>query len=148
MRDAAPYSTLTRGCAGLVLSAFALVAAGRVGAQATAPEILVPNLAVRPVIAGLALPTAMAFIGSDDILVLEKNSGRVQRDSGGAIHSTVLDLAVNFASERGLLGIALHPAFPNIPWVYLYWAESTTGADTNVLAETPLLGNRVDRFAW
>jgi glucose/arabinose dehydrogenase len=119
-----------------------------VGAQATAPEILVPNLAVRPVIAGLALPTAMAFIGSDDILVLEKNSGRVQRVRGGAIHSTVLDLAVNFASERGLLGIALHPGFPNIPWVYLYWTESSTGADTNVLAETPLLGNRVDRFAW
>lgn len=66
----------------------------------------------------------------------------------GAVQSTVLDLAVNFASERGLLGIALHPNFPANPGVYLYWTESTTGDDTNVLANTPLLGNRVDRFIW
>ena len=30
----------------------------------------------------------------------------------------------------------------------MYWTESTTGADTNVLSETPLLGNRVDRYVW
>ena len=60
----------------------------------------------------------------------------------------MLDLAVNFGSERGLLGIALHPDFPADPGVYLYWTESTTGADTNVLSATPLLGNRVDRFVW
>jgi glucose/arabinose dehydrogenase len=57
-------------------------------------------------------------------------------------------LAVNFGSERGLLGIALHPDFPSNPGVYLYWTESTTGGDTNVLANTPLLGNRVDRYTW
>jgi glucose/arabinose dehydrogenase len=66
----------------------------------------------------------------------------------GVIQGTVLDLAVNFASERGLLGIALHPAFPTNPGVYLYWTESTTDGDTNVFSETPLLGNRVDRFIW
>jgi glucose/arabinose dehydrogenase len=60
----------------------------------------------------------------------------------------VLDLAVNSGSERGLLGITLHPNFPAAPHVYLYWTESTTGADTDVLSETPLLGNRVDRFVW
>jgi aldose sugar dehydrogenase len=122
--------------------------AGAVSAQVAAPEVLVPNLAVRTVVSGLATPTSMAFVGANDILVLEKNTGRVQRIVDGAIHSTVLDLAVNFASERGLLGIALHPEFPAIPWVYLYWTESTTGSDTNVLSETPLLGNRVDRFVW
>jgi aldose sugar dehydrogenase len=64
------------------------------------------------------------------------------------VHSTALDLAVNFGSERGLLGIALHPDFPIDPGVYLYWTESSTGTDTNALDETPLLGNRVDRFVW
>src|SRR5262249_45261473 len=64
------------------------------------------------------------------------------------IQSTVMDLPVNFGSERGLLGIALHPKFPTNPGVYLYWTESTTGNDTSVLSETPLLGNRVDRFTW
>jgi glucose/arabinose dehydrogenase len=103
---------------------------------------------VRPVASGLNLPTTLAFIGSNDILVLEKNTGQVQRVVDGIVQGTVLDLAVNFGSERGLLGIALHPDFPANPGVYLYWTESTTGADTNVLSETPLLGNRVDRYVW
>jgi glucose/arabinose dehydrogenase len=117
-------------------------------AQTPLPRVVDPNLAVRRVVGGLSQPTTMSFIGTNDFLVLEKASGKVQRVVDGAIHSTVLDLAVNFGSERGLLGIALHPGFPSNPGVYLYWTESTTGADTNVLSQTPLLGNRVDRFVW
>lgn len=97
----------------------------------------------------------MAFLGRNDLLVLEKASGKVQRVIGGVVQITpALDLAVNSASERGLLGIALHPRFPRNPGVYLYWTESTatdaTGApaDSSVVADTPLLGNRVDRFTW
>ena len=82
------------------------------------------------------------------MLVLEKNTGKVKRVVNGVVTATVLDLAVNFASERGLLGIARHPDFPGNPGVYLFWTESTTGADTEVLSATPLLGNRVDRFLW
>src|SRR5687768_18005887 len=52
---------------------------------------------------------------------LEKGTGRVQRVINGGIDSTVLDLAVNFGSERGLLGVALHPDFPSNLGVYLYW---------------------------
>jgi aldose sugar dehydrogenase len=112
------------------------------------PSVVDPNLRVRTVVSGLAQPTTMAFLGANDFLVLEKASGKVQRVAGGVIQATVLDLAVNSASERGLLGIALHPNFPANPKVYLYWTESTTGADSNVLSATPLLGNRVDRFTW
>jgi glucose/arabinose dehydrogenase len=111
----------------------------------------------------------MAFLGPDDFLVLEKRTGKVQRVVNGSIQSTVLDLAVNFASERGLLGIALHPKFPSNPGVYLYWTCAGTppppenpffpvetqcpdlpglGADTNNILAVPLLGNRVDRFIW
>jgi glucose/arabinose dehydrogenase len=117
-------------------------------AQAADPTMLDPNLAVRTVVTGLNQPTTMAFLGPTDILVLEKATGKVQRVVNGVIQSTVLDLAVNSASERGLLGIALHPGFPSNPGVYLFWTESTTGADSNVLVEVPLLGNRVDRFIW
>ncbi len=117
-------------------------------AQTSGPTVHDPNLAVRTVIAGLDQPITMAFLGRNDFLVLEKATGKVQRIVNGALHSTVLDLAVNSGSERGLLGIALHPDFPDDPGVYLYWTESSTGADTAVLSETPLLGNRVDRFEW
>jgi glucose/arabinose dehydrogenase len=106
------------------------------------------NLNVRPVVTGLTMPTSMAFLGANDLLVLEKASGKVLRVTNGVVVATVLDLAVNSGSERGLLGIALHPNFPTSPWVYLYWTESSTTADTTALSDTTLLGNRVDRFAW
>ncbi len=112
------------------------------------PSLVDPNLRVRTVVENLDQPTTMAFLGANDFFVLEKATGQVKRVVNGVVQSTVLDLAVNSGSERGLLGIALHPDFPATPHVYLYWTESTTGADTTVLSETPLLGNRVDRFVW
>jgi len=116
--------------------------------NAQAPSLVDPNLRVRTVIENLDQPTTIAFLGPNDFFVLEKATGQVKRVVNGVVQSTVLDLAVNSGSERGLLGIALHPDFPATPHVYLYWTESTTGADTTVLSETPLLGNRVDRFVW
>ena len=138
-------------CAASSLAALVILAGSwpitQLQAQGTTPTLTDPRLAVRTVVTGLTNPTTMAFIGPHDILVLEKSTGRVQRVMNGTIQ-TVLDLAVNFGSERGLLGIALHPDFPRDPGVYLYWTESSTGADTDVLSDTALLGNRVDRYVW
>lgn len=131
------------GSAAAVITGWASVA----GAQPQ-PSVFDSKLAVRTTVSGLTQPIGLAFLGPDDFLVLEKGTGRVKRVTGGAVVATVLDLAVNSASERGLLSIALHPDFPATPWVYLFWCESTTGADSNVAAEAPLLGNRIDRFTW
>lgn len=128
--------------------AASLLAVPMARAQAPAPSVVDRNLAVGIVVSGLSQPVSMAFLGPNDFLVLEKASGKVKRIVGGAVHSVALDLAVNSASERGLLGIALHAEFPSKPWVYLYWTESSTGADSTVTAEVPLLANRVDRFTW
>jgi glucose/arabinose dehydrogenase len=142
-----------RKCSNLVLHltctllAALFVLPSMLNGQST-PSVVDPNLGVRTVIEGLDQPTSMAFLGPNDFFILEKATGQVKRVVNGAVQSTVLDLAVNSGSERGLLGIALHPNFPATPHVYLYWTESTTGADTTVLSETPLLGNRVDRFVW
>jgi glucose/arabinose dehydrogenase len=140
-----------------------------VSAQTDGPEMLDPNLSVRPVVSGLALPTTMAFLDSNEILVLEKNTGIVQYVVDGAVQHAALDLAVNNNSERGLLGIALDPGFEDNNFVYLYWsciappppAEAPFfptqpecadapefGADSGDVLATPLLGNRVDRFVW
>ena len=78
-------------------------------AAAVAPTMLDPNLTVNTVLSGLNQPTTMAFIGDNDFFVLEKTTGKVQRVVNGVLTNTVLDLPVNGASERGLLGIALHP---------------------------------------
>ncbi len=120
-----------------------------VNAPASGPSMLDPNLSVKTVVSGLSQPTSMAFIGNNDFFVLEKNTGKVQRVTNGVVQSTVLDLAVNSASERGLLGIALHPNFLLNGYVYLYWTESSTGADSTVLSEVfQPLSNRVDRYIW
>lgn len=137
-------------------------------AQVAGPQMLARNLGVRTVVSGLTSPSSMAFLGPDDMLVIEKDTGRVRRIRGGGAPETVLDLAVNFASERGGLGIALHPDFPANPGVYLYWTcrteespanpffpdqrecsnDNMLGADTSEILQVPLLGNRVDRFVW
>ncbi|HMB18343.1 MAG TPA: PQQ-dependent sugar dehydrogenase [Gaiellaceae bacterium] len=120
-----------------------------VPARATAaPSVVDQNLAVRTAASGLDQPISIAFLGPNDMLVLEKATGKVQRVVNGEVRSTVLDLAVNSASERGLLGIALHPHFFTTGRVYLYWTETVSGTDSAELADVPLLGNRVDRFVW
>lgn len=114
----------------------------------TGPTMFSAGLNVRIIARNLNQPIALASIGANDLFVLEKASGKVLRVRDGATHGTILDLAVNSASERGLLGIALHPNFPANPRVYLYWTESSTGADTTNTDDVPLLGNRVDSFLW
>ena len=137
-------------------------------AQAPQPSMLVPGLGVRPVVSDLVTPITMAFLAPNDLLVLEKNTGRVVRVTNGVSQGAVLDLGVNFASERGLLGIALHPEFPEVPHVFLFWTARSTSppsnpfapdervpldanmfaGDTDDVLMVPLLGNRVDRFTW
>jgi len=134
------------------------------------PAMLDPSLKVTTVVSGLNQPTSMVFLGSNNFLVLEKATGKVQHVVGGAPAAspqfitpggaTLQNLPVNNASERGLLGIALDPSFTSNHLVYLYWSESSTGAVSSNLAEvgnassafppgTPQpLGNRVDRFIF
>jgi aldose sugar dehydrogenase len=161
----------------VVLSAAALLALTAASAASPAraqagPTVVDPNLGVRTAVSGLVTPSTMAFLGPNDFLVLEKNTGRVKRVVDGQVQSVVLDLSVNFASERGLLGIALHPDFPANPGVYLYWSCRSTAPldadpfrpeeqecsddpsamfgqpDTDNLLQVPLRANRVDRFVW
>jgi glucose/arabinose dehydrogenase len=128
-----------------VVASLATASAARAQAE---PTVLDRNLVVRTVTSGLTTPISIAFLGAGDMLVLEKDTGKVQRVVNGSVRGSVLDLAVNSASERGLLGIALHPRFATNGFAYLYWTESSTGADSGELADVPLLGNRVDRFRW
>src|SRR6185503_11025743 len=106
-----------------------------------------PGLQVETVATGLNQPTSMAFIGPDDILVLQKANGQVRRIVGGILQpGFVLDVAVHSVSERGLLGIAVDPDFVLNRQVYLYYTESSTGADTS--GTSIPLGNRVYRYTW
>ena len=121
------------GVGALVGLSVAIIFSARTGveAQAVDPTVLDPNLDVRTVVVGLNQPTSMAFLGPNDILVLEKSTGKVHRVVNGVIQSTVLDLAVNSASERGLLGtLGAVLAWPNRV-VVIVRAEGQRGTSLN-----------------
>lgn len=105
------------------------------------------SLTIRSFPAGY--PIAIEFLDPADpsrFFVIEKNSGRVKLVQSGVVSSTVLDLPVNYASERGLLGIALHHDFATNGYVYLYYTRSSTGGDTNT--QGAWIDNRVERYRW
>ena len=135
---------------GATLLATAFTLASPTKADSIPVEILDTNLQVSTVLSsGLNQPMGIVFIGTDDFLVPEKASGQVKRVTNGILQPTpVLDLAVNSASERGLLSLILHPDFPTTPYMYAYWTESLSGVDSTAINQVPLLGNRVDRFVW
>jgi glucose/arabinose dehydrogenase len=82
----------------------------------------------------------MDFLGPDDILVLEKQTGQVRRVlNGSLLGAPVLDVAVNALSERGLLGIAIDSEDP--PHVFLYYTEAASDGASPI-------ANRVYRTTW
>jgi aldose sugar dehydrogenase len=91
-----------------------------------------PSLKTELVFKGLKFPTSMAFLGPNDILVLEENNGTVKRIVNGTMLPTPL-LSVDPATEggRGMLGInvARHEkgdpthVFLDPTYVFLYFIE-------------------------
>jgi aldose sugar dehydrogenase len=99
------------------------------------PNVNDPNLRVETVFEDLEFPTSMAFLGENDILVTEKESGRVQRIVDGEMQDEpVIDVQVANNDERGLLGIDISspnstPTNNNERYVFLYFTESGGGED-------------------
>jgi aldose sugar dehydrogenase len=133
--------------------AFPSANAGLSEPQSNGPIINDPNLKAKIVFrGGLNFPTSMAFLGPDDILVLDKNNGTVKRIVNGTmLKDPLLDVKVATRSERGMLGIAVAPKRENNKptYVFLYFTESKTkdGEDVNrSIAATEPLGNRLYRY--
>jgi aldose sugar dehydrogenase len=78
------------------------------------------------VIGGLDTPTGIAFVGENDILAVEKNSGNVLRIlNGDVLPKPLLDLNVANEVERGLLGIAVaNNTADNKMYVFLFYTEA------------------------
>ena len=105
------------------------------------PIINVPNLKAEVVIQGLHNPTSMAFLGPNDILVLEKDQRTVQRiTNDNMLAQPILSANVATEGERGMLGIAITKQMaPNgNTFVFLYYTENNGSGSP--------LGNRVYRY--
>jgi glucose/arabinose dehydrogenase len=115
------------------------------------PIIADPALEAEVVVQGLEQPVSMAFLGRDDILVLEKDKGTVQRIIDGKIlPEPILDVNVATRSERGMLGIAvaekMNPGAPTYVFLYYTEAESKDSEDLNEKKDP--LGNRLYRYEF
>jgi aldose sugar dehydrogenase len=76
------------------------------------PSVLEPSLSdstlrVEEVAKGVDFPTSLAFLGKDDIILLEKNTGNVIRVLNGNVSHQLLHIDVSFRDERELLGLAI-----------------------------------------
>ena len=103
------------------------------------PRVNDTNLQIQEYSSGFKFPTGMNFLGIDDILVVEKNTGKVKEIKNGTVVGTVLDVNVANVSERGLLGIAV-ASEPKYVFLFYTETENTDGGK--------VLGNRLYRYEY
>lgn len=102
------------------------------------PGVKDASLRVEKVIEGLSAPTSMTFLDRDDLIIVQKDNGRVRHVSNGALQpGSLLEVSVRNNSERGLLGVAVADRMETSD-VFLYFTEDSNG-DTR---------NRVYRYDW
>jgi glucose/arabinose dehydrogenase len=102
------------------------------------PRIKDFHLKVDVVYNGLKFPTSMAFLGPNDILVLEKNEGLVERIvDGKLLPEPLLRIPVANVGERGMLGIAIAKNQTGHTYVFLYNTKSGGGITGDDWTGTP-----------
>jgi aldose sugar dehydrogenase len=120
------------------------------------PVLSDPNLDVELVAKGIRFPTSMAFLDTDDILVLEKNNGTVTRILNGTVLTDpLLDVNVANQEERGMLGIDISIENGS-KYVFTYFTEMDGndssghggGEDSTDYNGTRPSGNRLYRYEF
>jgi aldose sugar dehydrogenase len=111
------------------------------------PIVRDTNLGIEVVAEGLEFPTTIAFIGPNDILVLEKEKGTVQRIvNGKTLPRPLLDVNVATSQERCMCGIAISKNIPGHIYVFLYYTEAESADAEDVTEGKDPIGNRLYRY--
>lgn len=112
------------------------------------PSLKDPNLKVEKIFQGdLGITTSMAFLGPNDILVLEKNEGKVHRIKNGVLMPEPVLIVSNVGKEIewGMLGIAVdkvnsdrvttnvnnNPNGSNT-YVFIYYTEPESSSSSSI----------------
>ncbi|HEY9007918.1 MAG TPA: PQQ-dependent sugar dehydrogenase [Ohtaekwangia sp.] len=70
---------------------------------------------------GISNPTVLAFAPDGRIFVAQQNGALRVIKNGTLLATPFIQLSVNSSGERGLIGIALDPAFATNHYIYLYY---------------------------
>jgi glucose/arabinose dehydrogenase len=104
-----------------------------------------PPVRLEPVQAGLAWPIALGFASDGRIFFAERNTGNIRIIQSGVLLPTPFYALPSTATagERGLLGLALDPAFPSAPYVYAYqtYNDGANGTVYNRIVRIVANGN-------
>jgi glucose/arabinose dehydrogenase len=130
--------------------AFLLLGGGIAGLGASATFVAAlptvpPGFTVEQVASGFHQPISIAFLPDGRVLFTERGTGQVHLIANDVVSPVpVADFATNFCRERGLIGIAVSPAFKQDSLVYVFFSQSSTTTDT--FASTAIVDNRVVKF--
>ena len=127
----------------LFVSVFCLLSVVLCDNFATAiPRMNDSDLEVQTVTAGLLKPTSMAFLGPNDILVLEQQEGRVYRIIDGVLQVEPV-VKVNVSATdfgQGLLGIDVQELSNSSYYLFLYFTEAESSDNKTAI------GNKLYRY--
>lgn len=117
------------------------------GSSTTTPPSLLPLGAPQTVVSELTVPWALAFV-DDRTFLLTERTGAVRVVEDGTLRpEPVLVLDAVDVGEGGVLGLALHPAFPDERVAFVYYTAEDgnrvsrleVGDDLTMTGERPIL---------
>ncbi len=128
------------------------------GSQTTSTVTILDNdLALgsvirRTAVSGLAEPTTLDWTPDGRYMLVAQKNGVVRVVDNGVLRSTpLIDISdqVNGTRDRGLLGLAVHPQFPAVPYIYLAYTydDPVATAGLTGLAGPDGSGNRPSRLS-
>lgn len=132
----------------IVLTGLFLLAVGWLGGTAVSAQptsaTQTPNgvsITVSPVASGLAQPVDIANAGDDRLFIVEQAGViRIIDADGNLLPTPFLDINTIVDSEthneRGLLGLAFHPDYPNTPYFYVNYTAVSGSGDTIIARYT------------
>ena len=100
------------------------------------------GITVEPLATSLSAPTGFDFLPDGRVLFVEQFTGRVRVFTvGGGVQTTpvLLVAGVSAGGERGLLGVAVDPRYPDPPYLYLYY--DLASPQSIVISRYTLSGN-------
>ncbi len=109
------------------------------------PPSLAGRLAVEQVLTDLAFPVSWAALPDGRLVYTEAYTGRVLQVVGGSVlEKPVIELLTAADGwEQGMYGLAVHPQFPDEPYVYVFYTASA-----HPEADQETFVNRLVRFRW
>jgi glucose/arabinose dehydrogenase len=108
------------------------------GGSATQPSGFTRN---ESWIAGLTNATAFAQAPDGRLFIAQQGGALRVVKNGALLAMPFASVAVDSAGERGLIGVALHPAFASNGWVYIYSTRVVGGVSHNRISRFTAAGD-------